>query len=370
MIGSFGINQDITERKKMESALINSRQMLMEAENLGGLGSWQWDRESGNLLWSDEMFQIWEIEKGKAPKKLEDFLNFIHIDDRETSINLTTNAFEENDTVEFQYRIIDGAGNLKYIQARTKAEKNENNEITHLLGVVQDVTKWVETNSDLEKSRTILRNLTDHLQQLREDEKKNIARELHDELGQMLTALKIDMRNILTEDSNLIETRTQLEEQVKSIDNIITTTRSLIQQLRPAILDDLGLPAAVEWLVSELRKRTEIKVDLRISPLELELNENMKVGLYRSIQETLNNVIKHSRASTVEISITKSDYFVVVDVSDNGIGFEPEKVSTESSMGLLGLKERIWIMGGTVEIKSKKNVGSSIQIKVPITGGD
>ncbi len=221
---------------------------------------------------------------------------------------------------------------------------------------------------ELTKSHEQMRELATHLQSIREEERTNIAREIHDELGQVLTALKMDLfwvKNRLSAKQQPVLDK--LHSDIELIDNTISSVKRICTELRPAILDNLGLEAALEWQCEEFMKRTGIgcrissKVDIPVTDMKL------KTAIFRIFQEILTNILRHSGATAVNSLLMASAKAIILEVRDNGIGIAQENLSKARSFGLLGMRERVFPWGGRIEIKSAKNAGTTVSAIIPVS---
>lgn len=220
-------------------------------------------------------------------------------------------------------------------------------------------------SDELMVSREELRNLSSHLQTVREEERKLVAREIHDELGQALNTLKLKLslhRRIEREnDETVNDSYTGL---FGMIDKTINTVRRIITELRPQMLDDLGLSAAIEWQVNEFSKNTGIDYSLSNSTGELKVDGEKSIALFRILQEALTNIARHSEASYVNISINETNNSIELIIEDNGKGIPESVLSNSASFGIMGMKERARYMGGEFHINSSINKGTVIKVKV------
>jgi signal transduction histidine kinase len=221
---------------------------------------------------------------------------------------------------------------------------------------------------EIRDSREQLRNLSAHLQSVREEERTRMAREIHDELGQSLTALKMDVswlnRRFLEKDASFNSKLASMEE---VIDRTIQTVQKLSGELRPGILDDLGLAAAIEWQAEEFQNRTGIECEISPGPEELVLNRDQSTTLFRIFQETLTNVIRHARATKVEVRLKEQNDSIVLQVKDNGRGITEAEISNSKSFGLIGMRERVDFIGGEVKIAGSPGEGTRITVTLPLT---
>jgi signal transduction histidine kinase len=211
-----------------------------------------------------------------------------------------------------------------------------------------------------------LRNLSAHLQNIREQERIHIAREMHDELGQLLTGFKMDVswlkKRYATDDPAIKEKLTEME---SLINDAVSFVRKIAAELRPSILDDLGLIPALEWQSKEFQKRFGIEVEFQPKVQELHTTELIATGLFRMYQESLTNVARHSGATKVQAVLNASITHICLSIADNGKGFDIDEIAERKTLGLLGMKERAVMIGGNLDIKSGTGEGTTVSIKVP-----
>ena len=205
------------------------------------------------------------------------------------------------------------------------------------------------------------------IESVREQERRIISREIHDELGQTLTALKFDASWIRGKLSNLQPALAdRLAEMSAMIDNTIQAIREIATRLRPDILDKLGLAAAMEWQLQDFRKRTGIQYHLTADPLSIHLDEQQATTLFRILQESLANVARHSHATRVHIDLEQPAGEVFLRVEDDGDGIDNEKIFDTQSLGLLGMRERAVALGGNVTVERNLNRGTTLTAHLPI----
>jgi|WetSurMetagenome_2_1015567.scaffolds.fasta_scaffold00868_16 two-component system, NarL family, sensor histidine kinase UhpB len=219
---------------------------------------------------------------------------------------------------------------------------------------------------ELEKSHKQMRSLAAHLQSVREEERLKIAREIHDELGQILTLLKFDLeyiRDALTDDQNKI--RDKIESDRDLVMDSISSVKRICNELRPGLLDHLGIEAALEWQAEEFQRRTGIACAVDLPQDSIDVDIDRATALFRIFQEALTNVIKHSEATKVMVKLTDQAAAITLDISDNGTGISKEQLNKSNSFGLLGMRERVHIWNGEVRINGGKNTGASIKVIIP-----
>ena len=224
-----------------------------------------------------------------------------------------------------------------------------------------------QAEGELRDSHEQLRNLSSHLESVREEERTRLAREIHDELGQELTALKMDLSWV---SKRLEPEQQQLSQKVGSMDNLVDETIRTVQrlsgELRPGLLDDLGLAAAIEWQTEEFQKRTGMACDVRLDLGETTLSHNQDTAIFRIYQETLTNVIRHARATRVSILLQTQDNRLVLEVTDNGRGITEEEAGGAKAFGLIGMRERVLALKGELAIHGRPSQGTTVTVTIPL----
>ena len=231
--------------------------------------------------------------------------------------------------------------------------------------ILRDVTERTRAEQDLRRSREDIKELALAASNLREQEKRRVARELHDELGQALTALKIDVGWLRAGLAETPGVKDKLAAMQLLIDGTVAATRRISSDLRPLVLDDLGLAAAADWLVQNFTTRTGIACELAVSR-DLELAEPHATTIFRILQESLTNIAKHAQASRVEVTLQRSEHEVTLTVSDDGVGFEVDAPRKPASYGLLGVRERAMLLGSEVVIESAPGRGTLVEVCLPL----
>ena len=228
-----------------------------------------------------------------------------------------------------------------------------------------------QAEETLRKSREELRNLATHVERVRENERAQVARDIHDNLAQLLTALKMDLTQLASRLSLDQVLAASIQDMTKLVDQASESVHRVIMQLRPVMLDDLGLAAAVEWHAHEFEKRTGIATALDIIPDEgIELDVDRSMALYRILQEALTNVIRHAKASSIRIRLEQKPDEVILEIADDGRGITKDQLSDSRAFGLIGMRERILALNGTIEIGPGKNSGTRICVRLPLVDSD
>ncbi|MCP1170860.1 sensor histidine kinase [Ralstonia chuxiongensis] len=232
----------------------------------------------------------------------------------------------------------------------------------------QEIAERKRAEQALERSREELRELATISSRAREEERRRLSRELHDELAQSLAALKVDMQMLEQKlDAANKPVADRLSSMEQAVDDMIGATRRLASDLRPSMLDDLGLVPACRWLVESFQRRHRIRCELTITPEHFELPEPFASTVYRVLQECLANVARHAGASTVQVRLVYDVPTVQLSVQDDGIGFDPAHPRKDLSFGLVGLRERAYLVRGSLSIESSPEAGTLIDLTIPQT---
>jgi PAS domain S-box-containing protein len=233
--------------------------------------------------------------------------------------------------------------------------------------ILRDITQRLAAEAEIERSHEQLRELAGAMHEVREAERTRIARELHDELGQALTALKMDVDLLQSlippERSDVIERTAAMR---GLLDFTVQTTRRISADLRPLVLDDLGLRAAAEWLVQQLRQRAQLSCELWIDASLGDVEEPYASTIFRVMQESLTNIAKHAQASHAAIRLEREGDEAVLTVRDDGVGMDQRDESKPRSFGLRGIRERVLVLAGEVRIVSRPGGGTTLVVRVPL----
>ncbi|HYD95346.1 MAG TPA: CHASE domain-containing protein [Noviherbaspirillum sp.] len=368
----FGVYYSLTTARRraielareMTKDLRASEASLAEAQHMARLGSWVLDPADGSMTWSAETYRIFGMDRFSSTPHYDSFLRCVHESDRQRVRDGVEKCLAGGEDFDTEHRVMLGDGTIRWVQTICRPGHQGSRRL--LRGTLMDITERKQTVEALKRSQELLRELTAHQDRVKEDERKRIAREIHDELGQTLLALRIDV--------SMLEARTgkshpKLNEKVRGalhhIDATVKTIRTIINNLRPAVLD-LGLNAAIEWQVAEFRRRSGIACDLFMGDKEFLVDDARATSLFRILQESLTNVIRHANASHVVIELYQEDDRLVMKISDNGVGIYPEMRKSSNSFGLVGVEERIHALNGEFLITSAPGKGTTLTIYIPL----
>lgn len=366
VIGLSSLGEDITQRKITELALIQNEEMFRNV----------WENSVDGMRLLDEDAKIKLVNRAYCElvqlpyEKLigQDYYICYH-EQNPIHLNYFKKNLRERNIPTRQVTSIT-LWNGKTIPVEiSNAFIELQNDKKMLLSIFRDISEQKEYERKIKASEEKYRQLALHLQTIREEERTKIAREIHDELGQLLTGLFFEVSGIKIMRSR---TKAELDDRLDKIQNLIEHLISSVQristELRPAILDDLGLIPAVEWEVSKFQERTKIKVTLNIEVGDLKFSKTTSTVIFRILQESLTNVARHSKASKVHIDLKVENNDFLMEIEDNGIGIPQEKLLDPKSIGLIGMRERAFTCDGELTIESTIKKGTKIKLKIPING--
>jgi PAS domain S-box-containing protein len=362
------LSNDVTERRRAEEKLRHSERQLAEAQRLAHIGSWEWDIPANTVVWSDELYRIFGFEPQEFRATSEAFLERLHPDDRPRVVAVVEEALERRGSFTHYHRVILPDGTPRILHNRGEVLVGGDGRPARMFGTEEDVTERRQAEEQLEESNRQLRALAARLQTVREEESIHIAREIHDELGGALTGLKMDLswigKRLSGQSREAVGPR--LRSALELVDETVSKVRNISMELRPSVLDDLGLSAAIEWQAREFQKRTEIRCELVSLQEDVMLSPEKSTAVFRIFQEILTNVTRHAHASLVEVSLVQRGGDLILRVSDNGNGFRGDEVGKAKSLGLLGMRERAMIFGGRVDVVGAEGRGATVTVCIPL----
>ena len=361
--GVAGVAFDITDLRESEERL----RLINLATNDA---VWDWNLVT-NTLWLGRGFEtlFWytreEIEPGTEARSSR-----LHPDDRESVVASIHAAIASGDTTwarEYRFRRRDGSYADVYDRGYVIHDPQTGKPI-RMVGSMMDVTERKRSQEQLQASRAALRLLAARQHDVRESERTRIAREIHDTLGQALTALKLQLagaQTAATQEAPAL--RERLSETALMVDDLVKTVRRIATELRPPILDQLGLPAAVEWMAQDFARRTGIACKPTILPTDGAITDELATALFRIVQEALTNISRHAGASRVQIELGLQSGCVTLEVRDDGRGITESAATGPGSLGILGMRERAAALGGVLEVAPRSGGGTRVAAWFPPT---
>ncbi len=260
-------------------------------------------------------------------------------------------------------------GTIFHVSQNVFIEIDEMGALVKTKTIGRDITERMRVEMELRRSREQLRSLSAHIQSAREEERGHIAREIHDELGQTLSKLKLDIswlkKRFLADQAQLAGKADSMSDLV---DSTIRTVQRISSKLRPGVLDYLGLSAAIEWQAKEFLEQTGIECHAEIDPDVAVDDQQTAIAVFRIFQETLTNIIRHAKASRVEVVLKQEKNMLLLRVGDNGVGIPAKKVSDFTAFGLMGMRERARYLNGAVSIMGVPGKGTVVSVRIPLNG--
>jgi two-component system, NarL family, sensor histidine kinase UhpB len=273
-------------------------------------------------------------------------------------------ATHEKKSVEEEVRM---NGENRWVETFKSPVFDAGGKVIGTTGLARDITSRRQLQEEQRRSREQLRALAAHVESVREQERVRIAREIHDELGQSLTCMGMDLAFLDRQiDPDNKEATARVAALVELVKDTIRCVRRISSELRPSILDDLGLGAAIEWLAHDFETRNQIGCSVTV-PEDLSLPFELATPLFRVCQEALTNVTRHAHAHHVSIDLTCSNQEILLVIADDGRGITEEEIKRHGSLGLLGMKERVGILGGTLDVQGRPGQGTSVAIRIPLS---
>ncbi len=357
--GAVVVNEDVTERVRAEEALRNTERLLVDAEKLGLTGSWEQDLVSGEVFNTEANRRLFFGDDRSKGTRMEDYVEAVHPDDRGWVMSRREQLHGGTGPDTIEYRVVWPDGTVHWIFGRATVVRDQAGLPVRAYGTNADVTERKHAEEELGRRARQLEALSRRLIEAQEAERRAVARELHDDFGQVLTALKLNLHRLEGDRSDSIEL----------VDGAIARIRDLAQALRPPLLDELGLDEALLWHVEHEAKRAGLAFHLAIAPLGRRLPPAVEMTCFRVAQEALTNVIRHAQAHLVEVELEANSTLQLV-VRDDGRGFDVpaarKRAMEGGSQGLLSMQERVTLAGGDIEIESAPGRGTCVRARLPL----
>ncbi|MGD0570711.1 MAG: PAS domain S-box protein [Candidatus Sulfotelmatobacter sp.] len=368
IVGASKIARDVTEIRQIEQALRDSEQRMRFCLQAANIGTWDWDIESGSVRWSENMERIHGQPPGSFGGNVEAFLEGIGDEDRQRVREAIQQAFEGDGKYHVEYRQEKAEGRFGWIEAHGQVIYDSSKRPKIMMGVCRDISerkcseealkdaheqleaRVKERTSELDHAQERLRMLSARLLQMQDDERRRIARELHDTAGQILIALSL---NLVPVEEELRKTNSglvgQIAESLRLIEELSRDLRTMSHLLHPPLLDEAGLQSAVRWYVEGFAERSKIDVDLHLDTRLERLPPELETAMFRIVQECLTNIHRHSGSGSASVVISHDTHSVTIEVRDQGKGMS---MPIRAGVGIQGMRERVRQLGGQLEIES------------------
>ncbi len=366
--GYIGIILDVTERKNSEERIMNSEESKRLILNSALDAIVIIDTESNIIFWNPQAEKIfgWTEAEVAGKKLTETIIPAAFAGDHHRGMQ----HFLKTNEGPILNRLIEVTASNKHgllfpIELSILPVEQETGK--SFCAFIRDITDRKQAEISLKESSERMRELSRHLQRAREEERLNIAREIHDELGQQLTGLKMDVAWLMKKSNQDDMTlKAKFDDTLSLLDDTVKSIRRITSELRPSIIDDLGLNAAIEWQIAEFCDRldTHIRYENRFN--DKDMHPDISIGLFRILQESLTNIAKHAQARHAIVTLGQQDNMVQLSVEDDGVGFDSSAKQTDMTFGLIGIRERTSMLKGHCDIFSKPGQGTVIQVNIPL----
>jgi len=373
IVGAVIVNEDVTERVRAEEALRETERLLVEAAQLGQTGSWEQNLVSGQVFNTDENRRLFFGDDRSKGARLEDYVDAVHPDDRAWVLSRREHLLAGTGPADIEYRVVWPDGSVHWIFGRATVVRDPAGRAIRVYGTNAEITERKRADEALRESATRLQYLSRRLLAVQEEERRHLSRELHDEFGQLLATITVQLhaaRDLAGEAA-----RPRLDECLTLLERAGAHVRTLAVELRPTMLDTAGLDATLRWLAQQHQQQTGIATEV-VGHLH-DVPAGLAIACFRVVQEALTNVVRHARAGHVWIELSRSEYALALVVRDDGVGFDVSKTLTQATreghLGLLGMRERVERLGGSLVVDSKPGQGTRINVWLPLSdagGGD
>jgi PAS domain S-box-containing protein len=357
--------RDVTERKRAQQELAARETQLKEAQRLAHVGSWNWDLTTNAIIWSEELYRIYGLNPKEFAPTHEALLQRVHPDDRPRVRAMREGAVTKRQAFGIEYRVIRPDGSVRFIQSRGRIVLDESGKPLRLFGMAQDITERKQAEEDL-------RQLSGRLLQMQDQERRHIARELHDTTGQNLSALGLNLALLRQLLPNL-EARPAkaLSESLALVEQCSQEIRTLSYLLHPPTLDEVGLSSALRWYVDGFIKRSGIRMQMDLPKNLVRLPKDHETALFRIVQESLTNIHRHSGSQTASIRLGQRRTQLTLEIRDEGRGPPPDMVDPEGKVvgpvgvGISGMRERVRQLNGELKIEPAPR-GCVVKVVLPL----
>ncbi len=358
--------EDALELRKKQQKLFESQERLRLAQDVAGMGTFDVELPSGKQTWSARTYEIFGFAPHSRQPEPGDLMHMVYPSDRSMMAD-TFGALATGKRLHAEYRIIRADGEVRWIEVSGRGIFDNTGIPIRYLGVGYDVTERKVAEDKLRRSEDQLRALTARLQTAIEEERMRIAQELHDQLGKALTCIKMDLDWIVRKYGGCGESWVPMvQDAMGVVDNNIALVRRLSTELRPQLLDSMGLRAAIEWEIEQFQRRSGVRCLVQVTEDALNLTNEKEIAIFRIFQEAMTNIARHSKAQNVWVDLEREENEVILTIKDDGSGFSADLVEQMQSLGLLGMYERALVMRASFQLESKPGKGTTITLHVPL----
>ena len=358
----FAFVEDITERKRSEEALRVSEERFRLAAQAAKMYAYEWEVQTDTVVRSEEYVNVLGYSYQQKELTRQQILAAIHPDDHALFIGSVDQLTPQNSTSQLTYRVMRPDGSIVWLEKSARGFFDEQGTLQRMIGMVANITERKLAEAAL---ASVSRRLID----AQEQERCRIARELHDDIGQRLALLAVNLARIQQNPSNSSELADRMGEVQKLTSEIAVDIQSLSHELHSSRLQYLGLVAAMTGFCQEFGEQQKVEIDVKIRDVPGPLPPDISLCFFRVLQEALNNAAKHSGVQYFEVELWETPDEIHLAVSDSGSGFDPDAVKTSQGLGLISMEERLKLLNGTLSIESQLQRGTTIHARAPFSSG-
>lgn len=362
------LRQEVMKREEAERKLQHAQHVQNVFQRIAHLGSWEVDMSTGLLNCSDEFFRICGLEPQSRVIDHAFTQQITHPDDLVRTADVTKVALESRKPFLIEKRIFRPDGSIRHIRSQGEIFLGPDQQVEAAIGSFLDITELKLAEEALRRSNEELRRLTDYQEKIREEERKRIASELHDELGGLLTGMRAYI--VMSMERGKQDPQQMnglLLDATKIVDNALDSIRRIVNDLRPSILDHFGVCAAIEWYANSMARQADLQLvcDIEDDVLHTALDADRSTMLFRIVQEAVTNIVRHSEATGFSVRAAWREDSLYVEVQDNGKGFDEQSLGKRESWGISGMRERARQLGADFKIECRAGQGTTVSLWIP-----
>lgn len=364
LIAVEGLTRDVTKKRQIEMEIRRQKELLSVVESISNTGGWEFYPDTGVVFWTEEVYRIHGLPGDYYPSNVPNNLGFYAEETRSVIEIAFHDACTKGIPYEIESPFVAADGTRKWVKIIGKPII-ENGKIIRLIGNIVDITAAKQAELEIRESERKLVALNQQIDKLREDERRTIAHEIHDELGQLLSVMNLDL-NLLLKKTRAVANREALYQILTINKEAIETIRRIATDLHPSILEQLGLIPAMEWLLREFARRTAWSYRCSLPDAScFRPDYPGSIGFYRIVQESLTNIARYANATRVEIEGHIEESRFHLSISDNGIGFDSNTLSEKDLFGIFGMQQRALALGATLNINTRPGCGTTVHLSAP-----
>ena len=359
--GYIGSCVEIPGVKRMEEALREKELDLIESQRLAGVGSWKWHIGSDTVTWSEELYRIAGRDPALRAPAYKEHSRLFTAESWGKLSRAVEEAWRAGTPYELDLEMVRPDGTTRWVRSRGEAQRDNTGRIVRLRGTAQDITDRKQTEKELS-------SVSGRLLEAQEQERSRIARDLHDDISQRLALLVNDMGGVENDlPESAAETRSRIHAIGERASEICTDIQDISHQLHSSKLQYLGIAAAAKIFCKEFSEHEKLEIDFHSIDVPPAVPYDISLCLFRVLQEALHNAAKHSGAPHLDVNLRGAPGEIQLTIRDSGIGFDPEEAMKRNGLGLISIRERVGLVGGTFSISSRPHSGTEVSVRIPIS---